>query len=92
MGRDGTKRTTAKTATMDVDGVLDHLIGGNALVLVLGMGQTRIWQVERSIQFLCVHRRVGWIDNDIAATHLLNQSMRMHHIGLFLNMAEVLCL
>ena len=37
VGRDGTERTTAKATTVDVDRVLNHLIGGNGFVFIAGV-------------------------------------------------------
>ena len=42
MGGDGTEGTSAETSAMDVDRVFDHVVGGDALALVLGMGQARV--------------------------------------------------
>ena len=92
MGRDGAERTTAKTAAMDVDGELNHLVGGNALALVFWMRIARIGQVERSVQLFRSHRRIGRVDHHVASIDTLQQALGMHHIRLFLNMAEVLCL
>ena len=36
MGGDGAEGTASETATMDVDGELDHVVGRNALAFVLG--------------------------------------------------------
>ena len=75
---------------MDVDRELDHLVGGDALALILGVGQSRVWQVERGVKFLGGHRRVGGIDDDDPFAHLLQQTLGMHHVRLFLDVAEVL--
>ena len=42
MGRDGAEGTSAKTAAMDVDAELNHVVSRNALTLVFRMGLTRI--------------------------------------------------
>ena len=40
MGRNGTESATAKTAPMQTDGELDHLVGRDAFALVFRVGQT----------------------------------------------------
>lgn len=42
MGGDGAECTSAEASAVDVDRVLDHVVGGDALALVLGMGQARV--------------------------------------------------
>lgn len=64
MGGDGAEGTAAETATVDVHAVLDHLVGRNAFPLVFRMRLTGIGEVERSIQLLCGHRRIGRVDDD----------------------------
>ena len=71
MGGDGAEGTTAKTTSMDVDGELDHIVGRNALVLIFNMRYARVRQVERSIQLLGSHGRIGRIDHNIIVTHFL---------------------
>ena len=64
MGGDGAEGTAAETATVDVHAVLDHLVGRNAFPLVFRMRLTGIGEVERSVQLLCGHRRIGRVDDD----------------------------
>ena len=64
MGRDGTEGTTAKTAAMDIDAELNHLVGWNTLALIFNMRYARIGQVERGIKFFGSHGRIGRIDDD----------------------------
>ena len=90
MGGDGAEGTAAKTAAMDVDGVLDHVVGGDALALVFRMGLARVRQVERGVDLLRGHRRVGRVNDDISAVDTLQQPLGVHHVGLLLDMAEVL--
>ena len=71
MGGDGAEGTAAETAAMDVDGVLDHVVGGDALALVLGMGLSRVRQVERGVDLLSGHRRVRRVDDDVSAVDTL---------------------
>ena len=90
MGRDGTERTSAKTATMDVHGELDHLVSRNALTLVFGMGIACIGQVERCIELFGSHGRVGRIDDHIASVNALQQTLSVHHVTLLLYVLKVL--
>ena len=46
VGGDGAEGATAETSAVDVDGVLDHVVGGDALALVFGVGQACVGQVE----------------------------------------------
>lgn len=46
MGRDGAEGTAAEASAVNVDRVLNHVVGGNALALVLGVWQSGVWQVE----------------------------------------------
>ena len=75
---------------MDVDAELDHLVGWDALALVFRMGLTGVGKVEGGVELCGGHRGVGWIDNHLRATYLLQQSLGMHHVRLFLDVAEVL--
>ena len=90
MGRDGAEGAAAKASAMDVDAVLDHVVGGYALPLVFQMRLAGVRQVERGIELLSSHRRVGWIDDDSPVADLLEQSAGMHHVRLLFDVAEVL--
>ena len=92
MGRDGAEGAATETSAMKVYRVLYHLVGGYALVLVFGMRQTSVWQVERGVKLLCGHRRIRRIDNGIHVSHLLNEPLCVHLVRLFFDMAIVLCL
>ena len=82
--------TSAKTSSMHVYAELDHLVGGNPLSLVFGVGQTCVWQVEAMVHLVCSKRRIGGIDNYVFPTCLLDQPPGMYAVALFLDMAEVL--
>ena len=69
--------------------MLDHLVSRYHLVLVLGVWQTGIGQVEGSIQFLGSHRGIGRVHHGVASFHLLYQSLGMYLVGFLLDMAEV---
>ena len=64
MGRNGAEGTASETAPMDIDTELNHVVGGNALVLIFQMGYAGIGQVEGGVEFLGGHRWIGWVDND----------------------------
>ena len=90
MGGDGAEGTTAKAPPVDIDTVLDHLVGRDALPLVFRMWLTGIGQVEGGIQFVRRHRRIGWVDDGVVSVDTLYQSLRMNHVRLLLDMSEVL--
>ena len=93
MGRDGTERASAKTAAVDVDGVLYHLVcRDGAALLVLGMWQAGIRQVEGGINLLGGHRRLGRIDEDEAVAVALHEGGADYFVALLLDDVVVLCL
>ena len=49
MGGNGAEGTAAKTPSVDVDAVLDHLVSRDALTFVFRMGQTGVGKVETGI-------------------------------------------
>ena len=49
VGTDGAESASAETTAMDVHGMFNHVVGGNAFALILGMGQTGERQVVNSI-------------------------------------------
>ena len=75
---------------MDVHRVLDHVVGGDALALVFRMGLAGVGQVERGVELLGGHRRVGGIDDSVSSADALDQAMGVHHVRLFLDVPEVL--
>ena len=75
---------------MDVHGVLDHLVGWYALVLVFRMRYARVGQVERGIELLGGHRRVGGIHHHVDVARLLKQALGMYLVGFLLDMPVVL--
>ena len=77
---------------MDVDRKLDHLVGRDTLVLIFWMRNARIGQVVGGIELLSGHGWKGWIDNGKTLAHLLYEAMGMHHVRLFLDVAEILSL
>ncbi len=77
---------------MEVDGELYHLVSWDGLALVLRVRHTLVGQVERAVYLFRCHRRIRGIDDDIIAAYTLQESLRMHLVGLLLDVAEVLCL
>ena len=76
---------------------LNHLVGGDAFALVLGVRQARVGQVEASVEFLRRERRVGRIDHHphAFATHTLStyhlqESLSMNLVALLLDVSEIL--
>ena len=92
MGGDGAEGTATEAPTMDVHGVTDHVVGGDALAFVFRMRLTGVGQVVGSIDLLSGHRGIGRIDHDEASIDLLQQALGMHHIRLLLDVSEILCL
>ena len=92
MCRDGAESTAAETAAVHVDRKTDHLIGGDAFPFVFRVWQACVGQVERTIDFLGRHRRVGRVDNHPVSTCLLDQSLSFETIALLLDVVEVLCM
>lgn len=91
MGRNGAERAPAETAAMDVDGVLYHLVGGDgAALLVLGMWQAGVREVERGINLLGGHGRLGWVDNDETVAVTLDEGGADYLVALLLDNVVVL--
>lgn len=90
MGGDRTEGTASETASMDIHRVLDHIVSRYPLALVFWMGLSGIGQVEGGIKLGSRHRGIGWVDDDIAPIYTLQQTGGMHHVRLFLNIAEIL--
>ena len=90
VGGDGAEGAAAKAAAVDVDAVAYHLVGGNALALIFYMRYARVGQVVRGVQLLGGHGGVGRIDDGPLVAHLLYEALGVEHVGLFLDVAEVL--
>ncbi len=88
--RDGAEGTTAEAAAMQGDGVAYHLVGGDALAAILGMGQARVGQVVDAVQLLGGGRRAGRVDHHRAPLHRLQQARGGILVALLLDVAEVL--
>ena len=89
MGADGTESATAETSTMQIDRELNHIVSRNALALIFRVRQTRVWQVERVVEFFRCHRRIRRIDNGILAVYLLQQTLCVHLVRFLLDMTEI---
>ena len=81
---------------MDVDAVLNHVVGWDALSLVFQVGLAGVGQVEGGIQLGGGHRRVGRVDDNTSGERRevrgegLDEPVGVHHVRLFLYMSEVL--
>ena len=90
MSRDGAESTATETPSVDVHRELDHLVGGNRLTSILGVGETGVWKVEGGIEFFGRHWRERGIHHDIFLTDTLQDAVGMHHVRLFFDMTEIL--
>ena len=72
------------------DRVLDHVIGRNPLAFVARMRSLGERQVPERIHLLRRGWRVRWIDLDISVPYRLDDSRRMHHVGMGLDQVEIL--
>ena len=90
VGTDGAEGTSSEASAVEVDRELDHVIGRYALALVLRVRQPGVWEVERAVQFLLCHGRVGRIDHREPAVHPLDDALCLQLVALLLNVAEVL--
>ena len=80
MCRDSAESTSTEASTMDIHRELDHLVCRNRLALVFGMRQASVWQVKCRVEFLSGHGRIGRIDHHGLLTHILQQSVGVHHV------------
>ena len=80
MGRNGAESTSSKTTSVNINAMLDHIVGRNAFALVFGMRLTRIRQIKGSIEFFSGHWRIGGIDDNITTINALQQTGGMHHV------------
>ena len=53
------------------------------------MGQTRVWQGKRSVEFLGGHLWIGRIDHRVEPVYRLQQPSGVNAVGFLLNVAEV---
>ena len=92
MGRDGAEGAAAETAAVNVHRELDHLVRRNTFVLVFGMRQACVGQVERQVQFSLAHRRIRWIDYYYLFAGLLIDACGLVLVRFLFDVPEVFCL
>ena len=80
MCRDSAESTSTEASTMDIHREFDHLVCRNRLALVFWMRQASVWQVKCRVEFLCSHGRIRRIDHHGLLTHILQQSVGVHHV------------
>ena len=90
MGGNGTEGATSETATMETDGELNHLVGGDALAFVFRVGQTCVRKVKGVVKFVLRQRLIGRVDDSITAIDLLNDALGGIFVRLLLDVTEVL--
>ena len=74
---------------MQAHGKLYHLVSGNALALIFGVGQAGVGQVERAVYLLRRHRGKRRGDDQIPVAYLLEDALRVQFVALFFNVAKV---
>ena len=74
---------------MQVDGELYHVVCRNTFSLVFGMGQARVWQVERTVEFSFRQRGIGRIDYYRQLAALLQDAGCCIFVAFLLDMTEV---
>ena len=92
MGRYGAECTSSKTSAMNVYREFNHIVGRNALALIFWVRLTCVRQIERCVELLGSHRRVGRIHHYVTPVNSLYQSLCVHHVRLLFNVLEVLSL
>ena len=90
MGGDGAEGASAEASAVEAHGELDHLVGWDALALVLGVGQTRVGQVEGAVELVLSEWLVGGIDHGEKGLGLLYDGPRLIFVRFLLDVAEVL--
>ena len=74
MGADGAEGAAAETPPVGVDAPAYHIESGNGpTLLVLGMRQAQVWQIEAGVDLIGGHGRLGRIDDNIAVAVLLDK-------------------
>ncbi len=93
MGRNSTKTTAAKTATVYIYRKLNHFVCRNgATFFVFWMWQSGVWQIKNLIYLFCFQISVGRIYYNKIFSNLLYQSFgALHHIRLYFNYFKVRC-
>src|SRR5574344_511171 len=81
---------SSEAASVRYDRVLDHVVGRDALVFVAGMRPLGKRQVPERVHFLGGCRRIWRIDLHIAVLEGLYDCLGMHHVGMSLDLVEIL--
>lgn len=89
MCRNGAECTTAEASAVHVDGMPDHLIGGNPFSVVAGMWHSGVGQVERLIHFRLCHWRIHGVDLYRHIACGLPNGVAVPTVGLYFDMLEV---
>ena len=92
MGRDGAEGASSEASAMDIDGELYHVEGGDALVLIFGVGQTGVGEVEGAVELGRCHGRIGGIDHHVFVARLLKNALGGDAVAFFFNVLKVSCL
>jgi len=90
VGGDGAEGTAAEAAAVDVHREFDHLVGGDGLVFVFGVGQAGVGKFVAAVQFVGGEGWKGWVYNQFHVPNLLNQDVGIQFVGLLLDVAEIL--
>ena len=89
MCRDGAECASAKASAVEVDGEFYHLVGGNALVLVFGMGQACVGEVEGVVNLFCSHWGKWRIDHYVFFAESLEQALGVELVAFFFDVSEI---
>ena len=92
MCRDGAEGASSEAAAVEVYRKLNHIIRRDAFSFVFWVGQARVGQVERTVQFALRQGRIRRVDHHRPAACLLPDTCRFVFVRFFLDVAEVLCL
>ena len=74
---------------MQAHGKLNHLVSGNTLALIFGVGQAGVGQIERAVYLLRSHRGKRRGDYQELVAHLLEDALRVQFVALFFDVAEI---
>ena len=87
--RYGAEGTAAEAPAVDVDGKLYHVVGRNALPLVLGVRHAGVGQVEGVVELGLREGRVGRIHHHGLLAYLLQDACGSIAVAFLLDVAEV---
>ena len=80
VGAYGAECTAPETSAMYVDGMLNHVVCRDALVLIFRVRQPCVRQVIAFVNLLGCHRRVRRVHNGVKTVHFLKQAVGVHHV------------